>query len=764
MARLPYPPEAYEQAQLEGALIRAAHEAEPYGIRPDGDTAAAIGWSGAPWRPDAPIDPKGATSRPEPQEEAEADEDEGDGASADSAVPPEPEAAPEQDVDVQVPFVLDSPADAEDALDRGPFALFLARRLHLIWCQINGHAPDRDGKPLPAAPPDSDTFIAHVDSPWGGGKSTFANFIARVLDPRGESLTAYHFLRSSLAPTKADADLQGVSLAEVFVPPYAQNGTRGSEKWPGARRPWIIARYNAWRDQFVQPPWWQIFLTLHAAVAKEVRRDAVAEIRAGRIGSGLKGLGRWLGVHFGRLTYQVWNSKLKAQVGIAALTSLLLLVLWWTGVARAVFSGSNPKTTADWITLAVAVLGLGGASIATFFTVLTQSFSPDLDFTSEHKQIGVRDPIQRFRGMFERVLRATDRPILLIVDDIDRCEPATVVEIMRGFQTIIRSPRLFVLLLGDRAWIEGAHDVYHKDLLALEGGEAKLGALYVRKVIQLSFRLPVMKAEARRRFARRVLGERDEQSAERVTSELKEVEQKTREIASGGGSIGAKEAAISAVIKQAARSFAALPDAQRIVATAAASEIAETQVVVAAGADTAQQREVFNAVTQLIDCLPNNPRQIKRIFMAFATYEQVGRRLFGYKLTPTGDDGELKARRWRQLAMWVTLAVEWPETWRAVARRPELLDAAYGPEAERSVHEGAIMKVLTDAQKPALAAVLRRLRSDPSLVALLSGEGTAGLSAEAEAFAHTAMEPAAVYEFNRIIWEPDFQLQANLAG
>lgn len=740
---LPYEDGALEFALSERSLAEDLRgEGASLGIRPDEATASALAWEGEPWRPGVlteqmPPAPDGEiVEEPEP-------EDEGVGTGGSPGTAGDDEA----DIDVQIPFVLDAPADTEDDLDRGPFALFLARRLHLIWCQVNGHAPGSR-----AAPPDSDTFIAHVDSPWGGGKSTFANFIARVLDPRGEKLTPKHFLRSSLAPTMPEAELPAVPLHEVFVPPFATAEKGDRARWPGARRPWIVARYNAWRDQFVQPPWWQIFLTLHEAVTREVWQEAMVDLDARRDWAAVKGIGRTFRAHLALFSYRVWNAKLQTQLGLLVLVAVLAGLVWSSGI----------DISEDWLKSAVAIIGVGGASLATFFTVLSQSLSPDLDFTSEHKQIGVRDPISRFRKAFGRILGATDRPVLLIVDDLDRCEPRTVVEIMRGFQTIIRSPRLFVLLLGDRAWIEGAHDVYHKDQLALQGGESSLGSLYVRKVIQLSFRLPVMKAESRRRFARRVLGEQDEATAEVVAPVLETFEQEARQVVAGSASIGGKEAALDRLKEKASLKFANLPERQRVAAMSAVSEIASTQVVAAAGADTAQQREVFNAITRLVDCLPNNPRQIKRIFMAFATYEQVGRRLFDYRLTPPADEGDkgtTKARRWRQLAMWVTLAVEWPETWRAVARHPGLLAAAYGdPEGDQTVRDAALLKEAPKGDRPGLVTVLQRLRTDPSLIALLSAD-QAATGAAANDFARTAMEADAIYEFNRIIWEPGFVLR-----
>jgi hypothetical protein len=109
--------------------------------------------------------------------------------------------------------------------------------------------------------------------------------------------------------------------------------------------------------------------------------------------------------------------------------------------------------------------------------------------------------------------------------------------------------------------------------------------------------------------------------------------------------------------------------------------------------------------------------------------------------------------------MWVTLAIEWPETWRAIARRPELLTRAFGPEKGRKTADEKFIGALAEADRPPALAILRRLRTDRALVALLSRQDDA--PAAAGEFAATAMEAEAVFEFNRIIWEPDFRLYAD---
>jgi hypothetical protein len=738
---LPFPDEALSHSLKTRSLNADLRNAAPI-ILPDESTANALNWKGEIWRPGSSAIPPSPEPEPGPV--------------------PLPDEDPETDTDARIPYVLDAPASSEDELERGPFALFLAQRLHLIWCQMNGHAPDADGKPLKPAPPDADTFIVHVDSPWGGGKTTFANFLARVLDPRDETMGTRHFLRSSLASTEGRPE--EVDLDDVFAPSYAKTDP---EAWPGARRPWIIARYNAWRDQYVQPPWWQIFMVLYAAIHRELFRDALkglAGFATRPAWPGLVALAGWTWMWAQRWWYQLITRKLVAQLAVVGLTVGFFLGLWRLGVISSVLTqaGSgktfNAKALTEYLSLLAAVLTFGGASIAAIFTTVSQSVAPDLDFSAENRQIGVADPIKRFRKMFDRVLRATPRPVLLIVDDLDRCDPKTVVEILRGFQTIIRSPRLFVLLLGDRAWIETAHDVYHKDLGGMRGGEGTLGALFVQKVIQLSFRLPTMRQESRERYARRVLGETTGgATAAQVTTVLRAADVALSKVAAADKSVGGKEVAAQKIVAEAVRDFGGLSDAERDAATQLVEELAALKLVAASGSDARSQRSVFNAVSRLIDCLPNNPRQIKRIFMAVATYETVGRVYFKYQLEAVGPDGPLRARRWRQLAMWVTLATEWPETWRAIARYPELLDAAYGARKSRADIPDWVT-ALDEPEQKIIKSVLGRMRTDPTLTALLSRREAASTSGPVDDFAHTAMEPEAVREFNRIIWEPGFRL------
>ncbi len=689
----------------------------------------------------------------------------------------DPKPAERPDLDARTRFIEDAPSETEDRLDRGPIALFLARRLHLIWCEMNGCSPDSARRVQPGLPWDRDNFIIHVDSPWGGGKTTFANFVARALNPGRERIEEGHFLFSSLSAAAISRLAKSADRTEIFAADFGEAfKSEDSKLWARGRRPWIIARYNAWREQSAQPPWWQIFWSTRQAIHQALRDD-------GRL------LDR-CAIEWRLLRYKLMNAKLRAQAVVVGVSLLLLLSSFLIGPVAGFLGLNGPeaaKNLGPWLTL----LGAGGLGLIPFLGLVGQSLSPDLEFTAESKHLGVADPIGRFRRMFDDILRRADRPVLLIVDDLDRCEPKTVVEVLRGLQTIVRSPRMFVMVLGDRNWIETAHQTYHKEMGDLAvGSETRLGARFVEKVFQLSFRLPAIKPEVRDLYTRGTIARgapakptaaaaetRPPPTAEGAQQPQQQQQQQQQQQAPPSqveAAMAAFEARLDEILADATRISqreALISEAKATAAAAgcdaaALDDIASRRMVAAAGADASHQSEVSSILVALADSLPGNPRQIKRIMNTFAVYETVGRIHFNYQLSDTGEGGAERAKRWRQLALWVTLATEWPETWRAIARRPDLIDVAFGPAKGAAAREKAFIDDLEDGQAEAMKAALARIKAGRTLKALLTGAEARpdSLTPGSAEFAATRMEPEAVREFNRIIWEPGFETHPRAAS
>jgi hypothetical protein len=144
------------------------------------------------------------------------------------------------------------------------------------------------------------------------------------------------------------------------------------------------------------------------------------------------------------------------------------------------------------------VLFGGGATIRTILSSFAQSLTPGTPDAAKNYSMGAGDPLQRMRNHFLRLTKRLNRPIIVIVDDLDRCNAKFVTELVRGMQTILASPRVVYVLLGDRDWIEQAFAEVNKEMKAIDvGAEHSFGGRFVEKAIQLSMVLPAMTREVR---------------------------------------------------------------------------------------------------------------------------------------------------------------------------------------------------------------------------------------------------------------------------
>ncbi|WP_417427107.1 P-loop NTPase fold protein [Hoeflea sp.] len=145
-------------------------------------------------------------------------------------------------------YVGDNVDGSVDYLQRSEIAFALAGQLNDVWDSMNP-------PPSPVIPFDSaywtglfkrspkqtlePGFVVHVDAPWGGGKTTFAQYLTQILNPyRLPQLPKW---------------LKDLPLGDA-------------EKWKQShRRPWHVVQFNAWQHEHVSPPWWVFYETIRKA-------------------------------------------------------------------------------------------------------------------------------------------------------------------------------------------------------------------------------------------------------------------------------------------------------------------------------------------------------------------------------------------------------------------------------------------------------------------------------------------------------------------
>jgi hypothetical protein len=426
---------------------------------------------------------------------------------------PQPAPAAEQDPDPPIPpgraetaYVGDNVDGSVDYLQRSEIAFALAGQLNDVWDSMNP-------APRPVTPFDSawwtgrfkrrpketlePGFVVHLDAPWGGGKTTFAQYVTQILNP--------------------------YRLPEL--PDWLRDLPLGdAEKWKQShRRPWHVVQFNAWQHEHISPPWWVFYETIRkaatdAAVNETNQRSddpPPAENEGGknRPAEPLPEFGyddhpwmshlRWLEFWVSETFWRLVTPKVLTSLYVTAATALTIWFLVWSGIFSLNFadltkSGISGKDLPGAIAALLVVLFGGGATIRTIMSSFAQSLTPGTPDAAKNYSMGAGDPLQRMREHFLRLTQRLNRPIIVIVDDLDRCNAKFVTELVRGMQTILASPRVVYVLLGDRDWIEQAFAEVNKEMKAIDvGAEHSFGGRFVEKAIQLSMVLPAMTGEVR---------------------------------------------------------------------------------------------------------------------------------------------------------------------------------------------------------------------------------------------------------------------------
>jgi hypothetical protein len=602
-------------------------------------------------------------------------------------------------------FIPDDAETERDELGRSVLAIGLARRLHRIWRTANETPPPAGGEDERAG------FVVHLDAPWGGGKTTFANYLARVLNP----LPAGRGPAAFLSERYGRADLGGIFLDDPPADEAAK--ARLAELPADVRRPWIVVPFNAWQVEHCAPPWWVFYQTIRKGCFDAARKEGDCPWRPDEGQLRLPWLQRmdlaaklWLREIGWRLT----NPKVRALLITALIGSAALLLLLWSG-AWGTTQGKDGVKAGFILTSGLGLLLAGITGVSGLWgvaAVATESIIPGTDTLAERLSLGSGDPFERFRRHFARTIARVRRPVMVVVDDLDRCRPGFVVDLVRGMQTLLRSPRVVFVILGDRDWIERAFKAHHSAMERVDvGPEQSLGARFVEKAIQMSFILPAMGDESRLAYVRRILlGAPDPASREAGGAMNVDTARAVRELANREA--GAPNSNPFDTDRIVARALEHAAEASGQTETELKREVeqlvGETLAINATSSERVEQA-VAHQLEALAGHFPANPRQIKRIVNAITIYYAVALQRPG--LNP---DAPFRI----QLAIWVIIMTEWPETWRLIASFPAIVRILQADDPQAALAAG------TDnlpGSPEATAEVVRRIAADTDLMALIKG-------------------------------------------
>jgi Cdc6-like AAA superfamily ATPase len=523
----------------------------------------------------------------------------------------------------------DSPA-REDLLGRKEFAGRLADWLTRFW---NEEARQSEGH----------SFILHLHGPWGAGKTT----LLRLLE-------------NELGTQSAVKSASG-----------KQSGKHNVQ--------WSVVWFNAWQHQHIELPWWSLMDTVYRQAVEGVTRCS----RRARLRF-LEWGWRFLGGHTLHLLALLASS--------ITLSLLLILLVNAPAVGTAVPSPASPTSPATSPSpgstraspqtnpSSLTILGDAAKSLLGVFSVLgtiwsgtlllSSSLLPSSTSSAQAFLRRTQDPMQKVQDHFKYLIERVDQPVIVLIDDLDRCRAEYAVRLLESIQTLFSHAHVFYVIAADRRWFTACFRKEYESFADRINEPGKdLGYLFLEKAIQLSVPVPRLRPEVQEQYLRYLL------TRERLA--LHEDLKRYR--------------------KEAESEFQGVKSRQELFAklTAPTTNPLQAQVRREVAVRHSARREIETGTKHFLQpfhsLIGSNPRLIKRLVNAYGMYQAMA------ILTV----GALEEEQQKQLALWtiVTLRQGTPGT-----NLPEHLQPLTVHEGVKNVLNGTGVDVQLD--KAALSTFL----------------------------------------------------------
>jgi hypothetical protein len=292
-------------------------------------------------------------------------------------------------------------------------------------------------------------------------------------------------------------------------------------------------------------------------------------------------------------------------------------------------------------------LGLISAFVAAGAAIITLSRS--LLFgsaTAAQSYMDARsDPLGPIITLFEHLVEEIKRPLVVFIDDLDRCDSDYVIALLEGIQTLLRTRRVTYVVAGDRKWICTCFEKRYEEFAKTIGEPGRpLGYLFLDKVFQVSAAVPRLSPTIQRNYWQALLKSGAAAEPSVVEQERKVAEGRAQEELKG---VRTKEEFDQKIEQAAATGDARAEQAMR---AAVAKQITSPDVL----------KETEHRLRAFADLLEPNPRAMKRLVNAYGMY-QAAHVLERRTVAPEA------------LARWTIVELRWPLLAECLAARPELL-------------------------------------------------------------------------------------------
>ncbi len=204
-----------------------------------------------------------------------------------------------------------------------------------------------------------------------------------------------------------------------------------------------------------------------------------------------------------RFWRRFWQNLLRQTLQFRGRLILVALVLIIVLLVALLQSGFDATIVGG----AIAVLGIGGLvklitdTAANPLGEYVTALAEDSDYG---KHIGYMTEIRKDLKKLEEQLRRDNGRILVVIDDLDRCEPEKAVEVLQAINLLLNFESFIVCLGIDARIITAAVEKHYENLLGEVGAS---GYEYLEKIVQIPFRIPQPGEEEIKTFISKQMGD-----------------------------------------------------------------------------------------------------------------------------------------------------------------------------------------------------------------------------------------------------------------
>ncbi|MGK4592996.1 P-loop NTPase fold protein [Amycolatopsis sp. w19] len=254
---------------------------------------------------------------------------------------------------------------------------------------------------------------------------------------------------------------------------------------PNLEKNFLLVEFDAWRQARLAHPWW----TLLTAARDEIAAD----------------LGWWrakvLRVRESFNRVRRTGAQYVFALGVLALFAGGLA--FWLWPAKGTAAGWNEAAKVVTAVLAATIPLWTGSLIASRYLLWNSARGAKL-----FEQSGT-NPMTEVSAHFSWLLGRSKKPVVFLVDDLDRCGQEQVVDLLDTVQTLFRDSSRqapFFVVAADGAWLRKSYETKYTTFDECVARPGKpLGYLFLDKLFQLTVPMPLVTSSLRKLYVDRLL-------------------------------------------------------------------------------------------------------------------------------------------------------------------------------------------------------------------------------------------------------------------